>query len=530
MHPTLNTPLGSPLNATLPFLPAAAAAGAPRQSGALTANGGSGASNDPFARMLEQSRSSARADAARQHEREVEARHSSAAEPPAAPPPAPSSSATGSASAASAAEKATGHGTAGGDGPADEPSRADASAREGRRQPPTAAGQRDGRPAAAGPRPVGDPGRPDPRPMGPPGAGGVQADAGDAPVCGSAEADDAARLGGAATGTEGGALPGGDAALLAAAAAAAAGTAPDPTLAAALAAQAASNARSGGSEAAAEPGAATPADPAGVSRARARSVTLQTGNDCDMPAANTPGSAGGLPAADAAAAGPEGAALRSAVAAAGKTADGVSPGHSGTAGAATAGVAADTTAPSTGASSGAAAAGAAGALALDAALPRIDLRPAPGAAADRSAAEATLNARPGSTDFAPQLGTQLAVWVREGVHEARLQLNPADMGPVRVEIHLDGAAAKVSFSADNADTRQALQAALPTLAGSLREAGLTLAGGGVFDQPQRPGNGQPGGESRAGRSGTLGAAGSGVAIEPPGPLAPRRRGVVDLIA
>ena len=74
------------------------------------------------------------------------------------------------------------------------------------------------------------------------------------------------------------------------------------------------------------------------------------------------------------------------------------------------------------------------------------------AAANRPAAaptEARLNAHQGAADFAPELGAQLTLWVRDGVHEARLQLNPADMGPVEVKIALDGSAAQVSFNAQN---------------------------------------------------------------------------------
>ncbi|MEI7466298.1 MAG: flagellar hook-length control protein FliK, partial [Burkholderiales bacterium] len=131
--------------------------------------------------------------------------------------------------------------------------------------------------------------------------------------------------------------------------------------------------------------------------------------------------------------------------------------------------------------------------------------------------------------FAPQLGAQRAVWVRDGVHVARLQLNPADMGPVRVEIQLDGSAAQVSLSAANDQTRQALQDALPGLAGSLREAGFTLAGGGVFDQPpqQRDNDGRKAGDGRLGAAGSDSSSTAGAVAQP---LLPRRRGLVDLVA
>ncbi|NLZ41363.1 MAG: hypothetical protein GX886_08950, partial [Comamonadaceae bacterium] len=111
------------------------------------------------------------------------------------------------------------------------------------------------------------------------------------------------------------------------------------------------------------------------------------------------------------------------------------------------------------------------------------------AQAARSAAAAVAETRlpfgPGHPEFAARLGAQLTAFVRGGIEFARIELHPLDMGPVTVQIRLEGQAAQVHFAAAQADTRQALDAALPTLAGCLRDAGLTLAGGGVFQQPRR---------------------------------------------
>jgi flagellar hook-length control protein FliK len=65
------------------------------------------------------------------------------------------------------------------------------------------------------------------------------------------------------------------------------------------------------------------------------------------------------------------------------------------------------------------------------------------------------------------------------VQQAELHLNPADMGPVSVQIVMDGTQARIDFGADMAATRQAIEAGLPELASALRDAGFTLAGGGV---------------------------------------------------
>lgn len=151
-------------------------------------------------------------------------------------------------------------------------------------------------------------------------------------------------------------------------------------------------------------------------------------------------------------------------------------------------------------------------------------------AAPATPAEARLVAAPGSADFSSQLGAQLTTFVREGVQHARLHLHPAELGPVTVRIQIDGQAAQVHMAAEHALTRQALEQSMPMLAGSLREAGLTLSGGGVFEQPrQRDGGdapGQPGGGPGNIPSGDRG-------LEAPRratPAAPARRGVVDLVA
>ncbi len=157
--------------------------------------------------------------------------------------------------------------------------------------------------------------------------------------------------------------------------------------------------------------------------------------------------------------------------------------------------------------------------------------------------EARLPAPPGHADFAPQLGAQISLFIREGVQQARLQLNPADMGPITVQIRLEAGAAQVHLAADNLLTRQALEQAMPTLAGSLREAGLTLTGGGVFEHAGQTGQGGQGSQEAQGQAGSPGEAArarragtaddTGPALGPLGqPLAAglRSRSLVDLVA
>ena len=138
-----------------------------------------------------------------------------------------------------------------------------------------------------------------------------------------------------------------------------------------------------------------------------------------------------------------------------------------------------------------------------------------------------------SAGFAPELGTQLRLMVKEGQHEARLHLNPAEMGPIQVRIQLDGPLARVDMLAEHAATRQVLEQAMPALASALRDSGLTLTGGGVFQQPrdprqpQRSGNPWPGRSGRdAGDAATGAISGSGDPLRGVG----RARGVLDLYA
>jgi flagellar hook-length control protein FliK len=83
--------------------------------------------------------------------------------------------------------------------------------------------------------------------------------------------------------------------------------------------------------------------------------------------------------------------------------------------------------------------------------------------------------------FQQALGYQISLLARDGIGQAELHLNPADMGPVSVQITMTGDQARVDFGADLAQTRQALEAGWAELASSLKDAGFTLSGGGVSD-------------------------------------------------
>jgi flagellar hook-length control protein FliK len=95
----------------------------------------------------------------------------------------------------------------------------------------------------------------------------------------------------------------------------------------------------------------------------------------------------------------------------------------------------------------------------------------------------------------------MSVFAKDGIQQAELHLNPAEMGPVSVQIVMDGTQARIDFGADVAATRHAIEAGLPELASALRDAGFTLAGGGVSQHSSNRGDGSQadgGGNARRG--------------------------------
>lgn len=127
------------------------------------------------------------------------------------------------------------------------------------------------------------------------------------------------------------------------------------------------------------------------------------------------------------------------------------------------------------------------------------LQPAPTTLREAAAPASVAIATPvNAPEFAQTLGVQMSVFAKDGVQQAELHLNPAEMGPVSVQIVMDGTQARIDFGADTAATRHAIEAGLPELASALRDAGFTLAGGGVSQHSSSRGDGgqADGGNSR----------------------------------
>jgi flagellar hook-length control protein FliK len=142
-------------------------------------------------------------------------------------------------------------------------------------------------------------------------------------------------------------------------------------------------------------------------------------------------------------------------------------------------------------------------------------RPAEPLAATTAPAVLTLPTPIDAPHFAAALGVQVSVLAHDGVQHAELHLNPAETGPVSIRIEVDGSAARVDFGADLAATRQAIERGLPELASALRDAGLTLTGGGVSQHA--------GGRAGDERGATAGTGRSSDALAAPAPSASAAR-------
>jgi flagellar hook-length control protein FliK len=127
------------------------------------------------------------------------------------------------------------------------------------------------------------------------------------------------------------------------------------------------------------------------------------------------------------------------------------------------------------------------------------------------------------------------VLARDGIEQARMQINPQEMGPIGVQLTVMGQQVQVEFVSEHARTRQVLEQSLQQLASALGEAGLTMTGGGVFQQAREGRGGSREGspdDRMASRLDATGPLTEGDALrDPASALRPRvQRGLVDLYA
>ncbi len=87
----------------------------------------------------------------------------------------------------------------------------------------------------------------------------------------------------------------------------------------------------------------------------------------------------------------------------------------------------------------------------------------------------TLRDPVGAPRWTEAVGDRLVLMARHGVQSAALHVHPPELGPVTVRVDVSGNEATVVFGVASAETRNALEAALPRLADSLAANGIALA-------------------------------------------------------
>jgi flagellar hook-length control protein FliK len=105
--------------------------------------------------------------------------------------------------------------------------------------------------------------------------------------------------------------------------------------------------------------------------------------------------------------------------------------------------------------------------------------------------------------FADAFGERVTWMVREGLQAAELTLHPQELGPIRIELALDGDAASIAVIATQAETRGAIEQALPRLREMLAQQNLQL-GGTLVDAGARH-SARDGARGRDGRADARGA-------------------------
>lgn len=85
-------------------------------------------------------------------------------------------------------------------------------------------------------------------------------------------------------------------------------------------------------------------------------------------------------------------------------------------------------------------------------------------------------------EWASELGQKLMMMVGSKIQSAQIQLNPRDMGPIDVKVVMQQEQAHVMFSSQVANTREALEQALPRLREMFDQNGVGLADVDVRDQ------------------------------------------------
>ncbi|HKE95602.1 MAG TPA: flagellar hook-length control protein FliK [Povalibacter sp.] len=129
----------------------------------------------------------------------------------------------------------------------------------------------------------------------------------------------------------------------------------------------------------------------------------------------------------------------------------------------------------------------------------------------------------GSSAWADELGTRMVMMSERGQHSASLRLSPEHLGPLEVRIAVRDDQASVWFGAAHADTRAAIEQALPRLRELFASQGLSLADAGVHHQAPRE-------QHRSGAAATSSVPGASSDADASASPAAIRLGLVDAYA
>ena len=108
----------------------------------------------------------------------------------------------------------------------------------------------------------------------------------------------------------------------------------------------------------------------------------------------------------------------------------------------------------------------------------------------------------GSSQWADEIGTRLTMMTEQGKYAASLRMSPEHLGPLEIRIAIRDDQASVWFGAAHADTRAAIEHALPRLRELFESQGMSLADAGVYREAPREQPGTPRGFNGGERSGT----------------------------
>ncbi len=79
--------------------------------------------------------------------------------------------------------------------------------------------------------------------------------------------------------------------------------------------------------------------------------------------------------------------------------------------------------------------------------------------------------------------SQKITWISsQRLQSAELQLNPANLGPVKVSLQINDDQASIAFSSPHSNIREVIEASLPRLREAMAESGITLGNTTVSDQ------------------------------------------------